>query len=225
MHAYGRDELGTKPAGARRLARGPKALLAFCACVMGVLSALPVHADDVGVSVLPPSVEVNLAPEGVASRELTVANFVLHPVRVDVSTGDYDGAGPGLSAAEWVQVRPAQFLLGGEGEITVTVAIQAPAGIQASGGRYAALVFDAQSVDPLQDVGATTARTDVPIIVNVEATGLLSRLAEVEWFVPVLEPDGRLSFRARLVNTGNVHLVAGGTVQASGSGGQILRRG
>ncbi len=170
---------------------------------------------------VPSSLEVNLAPEGVASRELTVANFVLHSVRVDVSTGDYDGAGPGLSAAEWMQVRPAQFLLGGEGETTVTVAIRVPAGIQASGGRYAGLVFDVQSVDPLQDVGATTARTEVPIIVNVDATEPLSRRAEVEWFVPVLEPDDRLSFRARLVNTGNVHLVAGGTVQASGPGGRI----
>jgi hypothetical protein len=203
---------------------GLRALLAlgfFCGLALAAPPPGPAYADDLGISAAPSPVEMTLAPGGTASRELSVFNQVRHPIRISASVEQYrEGAGVS-SAADWLTVEPGSFLVAGFGERTVTVSIEVPEGDLPSGGRYAAVAFDAVSMDPLQDVGATTARTAVPFLINLDGRGPLLREAAVEWFAPVLEPDGLVSFRAQLVNRGNVHIVASGSVEIEGSDGPL----
>ena len=197
------------------------ALVFFCGLALAASLFGPAHADDLVLSAAPSPVEMTLAPGGVASREVTVFNPVRHPVQISVSVEQYqEGAGV-PSAADWLTVEPGSFLVAGYGERTVTVTVEVPEGDALSGGRYAAVAFDAVSVDPLQDTGATTARTEVPFLINLDGRGPLRREAAVEWFAPVLEPNGLVSFRAQLVNRGNVHVVAGGSVEIDGTGGLV----
>jgi hypothetical protein len=164
---------------------------------------------------------MTLAPGGTASWELSVFNQVRHPIRISASVEGFREEAGGPSAAGWLTVEPGSFLVAGYSEGTVTVTIEVPDGELISGGRYAAVAFDAVSMDPLQDVGTTTARTTVPFLINVDGRGSLLRRAAVEWFAPVLEPNGQVSFRAQLVNRGNVHFVAGGSVEIKGSDGLL----
>lgn len=149
-------------------------------------------------------------------------NQVRYPIRISASIEQLRGGAGSPSAVDWLTVEPGSVLVAGYGEQTVTVAIQVPEGELASGGWYAAVAFDAVSIDPLQDVETTTARTAVPFLINVDGRGPLLREAAVERFAPVLEPDGRVSFRAQLVNSGNVHVVADGSVEIGGGGDGLL---
>ena len=147
-----------------------------------------------------------------------------HHVRVSASIEQYaEGAG-NLSAAGWLRVEPGDFLVTGLEDRTITVTVEVPDEKLPSGGRYAAVALNAVSVDPLQDLGATTARADIPFLINVDGEGPLLREAAVDWFVPVLEPNGLVGFRARLVNRGNVHFAASGTVEISGPDGLLATR-
>ena len=50
------------------------------------------------------------------------------------------------------------------------------------------------------------------------------RGATADWFAPVLEPNGLVSFRAQLANRGNIHFVTDGFVEISGSDGLLPAR-
>ena len=193
------------------------AVLFFCGLAIAASLSGPANADDLGISAAPSPVEMTFAPGDVASREVTVFNQVRHPIRITASVEQVrEGAG-GPSAVDWLTVEPGSFLMAGYGDRTVTVTVQAPDGDLTSGERYAAVAFDAVSMDPLQEDGTTEARTTVPFLINIDGRGPLLREAAVEWFAPVLEPNGLVSFRAQLVNRGNVHVVAGGSVEIKGA--------
>ncbi len=200
------------------------AVLFFCGLAIAASLSGPANADDLGISAAPSPVEMTLAPGDVASREVTVFNQVRHPIRISASVEQYrEGAG-GPSAVDWLTVEPGSFLVAGYGERTVTVTVEAPEGELPSGGWYAAVAFDAVSMDPLQDTGATTAATVVPFLVALDGRGRLLRGAAVDWFAPVLEPNGLVTFRAQLVNRGNIHFVADGFVEINGSDGPLPAR-
>ena len=184
-----------------------------------LLLAPPAYTDDVGISVAPTTVELTLIPGRAVRHEITVFSQTPHAVLVSTSIGRY-GDGTGVrTAVDWLKVEPRQFLIAGFEDRTITITLEAPDGELASGGSYAAVTFDAKSVDPLQDFGATTAQASVPFLINVEGQGLLVRQAALDWFVPVLEPNGLVGFRARLVNRGNVHFLAKGAVEITGQNG------
>ncbi len=197
------------------------AVLFFCGLAIAASLSGPANADDLGISAAPSPVEMTFAPGDVASREVTVFNQVRHPIRISASVEQYrEGAG-GPSAVDWLTVEPGSFLVAGYGERTVTVTVEAPEGELPSGGWYAAVAFDAVSMDPLQDTGTTTAATVVPFLVALDGRGRLLRGTAVDWFAPVLEPNGLVTFRAQLVNRGNIHFVADGFVEINGSYGLV----
>ncbi|MDP6550266.1 MAG: hypothetical protein QF659_09365, partial [Dehalococcoidia bacterium] len=135
------------------------ALVLFCGLAIAASLSGPANADDLGISAAPSPVEITLAPGAMTSQEVTVFNQVRHPIRISASVEQFREGTRGPSAVDWLTIEHGSFLVAAYGERTVTVTIEAPEGEMPSGGWYAAVVFDAVSMDPLQDSGTTTAST------------------------------------------------------------------
>lgn len=194
--------------------------LAVVAALAAALSPVMAHADDVGIDVAPATAEMTLIPGAEVSEEITLINQSPHAVSVIASIDGYGEQTQDRSAVEWLRIEPRQLLLPGLKRRTVTVVIQVPDGDLPSGGHYAIGIFEAQSIDPLQDFGDTSSQANLSFFLDIEGKGPLVRQAAVDWFFPVLEPQGLIGFRARLENVGNVHFAVKGNVEIIGLDGE-----
>jgi hypothetical protein len=114
---------------------------------------------------------------------------------------------PERSAAAWLAIPAASLEIAAGDGATLTVAITIPTGTP-SGGYYARLSLTSDAEAAGANAAAIAGQLAVGFLITVEGEEPLERAAELGRFAPVLEGDGRIGFRAELVNTGNVHLIA-----------------
>ncbi len=106
------------------------------------------------------------------------------------------------SAQEWVQVNPSELLLPPGAKRRVRLAVQPPE--QASGGCYAALVFQAEPVDAKPDEELLPTETAITVLVTVGPAPEVGAVAGV--FKPLLSPEIRgAMFLATVENAGSAH--------------------
>jgi hypothetical protein len=166
---------------------------------------------DVTLSVTPSLVELSATPGGQGSVDLQVTNNGSEAFDVTASVHQSEGGGGDLSAVDWLSLQPSEFhLIPGEHEtVRVTVAVPSPLD---SGGRYGTVMLKtgARAV-PGAGIGVA-GQVGVPFLIDVHGTGPLVRVADIDRLVPVLLSDGGVGFASSLVNRGNVHVIAAGSV-------------
>lgn len=184
--------------------------------------AMPVAAE-VTLRISPVVVELEAKPGATGAHELTAANEGDQPVLITVGIEPYKTASDEQrSAIEWLTVEPASFELGPGAEQVVNVTIAVPEGVPA-GGRYALVTFTTGS--PEIDTDETASGIGVAgsvgavFLFSIDGEGELNRHASLERFAPILEPDGRIGFRAEVLNDGNLYMQATGTVVVTSATG------
>lgn len=181
-------------------------------------------AGETSIGVTPSVAQLAVDAGATERRDLTVSNEGDEPFTVAAGVSALDDAPEASSAVPWVTVEPSGFDLGPGETRAVRVVVDPPADL-ASGGAYAVvtLTTGARAVD-----GAGTAvagQVGVPILITVDGTGDPLVRAEVERFAAVLEPDGRVGFRAEVRNTGNTHVVLRGETVLTEADGTAVERG
>ncbi len=194
-----------------------RAAIAFMALSLTMGWAVSPARADITISAAPSLLEVSATPGGVGSQDITITNAGSEPFAVLAEVAQYKGGEGDLSAVGWLQVEPASFELapGQRQVVKVTISIPADA---SSGGRYAMVAFRTGGKSNGEIAVGVAAQVGVPFLITVQGAGDLARQPVVDSLVPVLEPGGGLGFRAVIVNRGNVHLYARGTVDVVESG-------
>jgi hypothetical protein len=191
---------------------GAVMLLAFTSVMTGTAGA------DVTLSVTPSLVELSATPGGQGAVDLQVTNNGSEAFDVTASVQQSEGGGGDLSAVDWLAVQPAEsHLMPGEHEtVRVTLAVPSPLD---SGGRYGTVMLKtgARAV-PGTGIGVA-GQVGVPFLIDVRGNGPLVRTAGIDQLVPVIMSDGGIGFASSLVNQGNVHVVAAGSVVVKGLDG------
>jgi hypothetical protein len=183
-------------------------------------AGIPARAD-VTIGASPSRIELEATPGAAGSQQITVTNTGDQPFSVAVGTAPYQGAAGNHSLVDWLRVAPTGFDLAPGQHQTVDVTISVPADA-ASGGRYAmvTLATGAPGADANGPAVAVSGRLGVAFLLTVKGRGKLKRAAEIERFAPFLDSDGRIGFRARLRNTGNIHLTPQGSIAVMDAGGE-----
>jgi hypothetical protein len=180
-------------------------LLAFTSVITGTAAA------DVTLSVTPSLVELSATPGGQGEVDLQVTNNGSESFDVRASVQQSKGGGGDLSAVDWLAVQPSEFRLapGEHQAVMVTVAVPSPLD---SGGRYGTVMLKT-GVRAVAGTGIGVAgQVGVPFLIDVHGDGPLVRTAGIDQLVPVIMGDGGIGFASSLVNRGNVHVVAAGSV-------------
>jgi len=85
-----------------------------------------------------------------------------------------------------------------------------------AGGRYALVTFTTGSPEAATGEGGSgigvAGSLGAVFLFAIDGEGELNRHASLERFAPILEPDGRIAFRAEVLNDGNLYLQATGAV-------------
>lgn len=164
-------------------------------------------AQALSIGVTPSFVDITLDAGESIAQELAISNEGEAPFTVMGEVTNLSGADSSRSAVSWLLLEPGPIELNPGDTDIVTVLVQAPE-TAAVGGYFAQLTF---TTGPVDDVGTpieVRGQLNVPFLLAVDAPGDFTYQAEVERFSAVLEPDGRIGFRAEVTNTGNRHIFA-----------------
>jgi hypothetical protein len=174
--------------------------------------ALPITAQGLKFGVSPSLLELDATPGGTGSVAITVSNTGEIPLDAVTGVAPIPLATADHSAEAWLAVEPATLSLEPGDETDLTVTITVPQGI-ASGGYYAYVtVTGGGGESEAENAAAIQGQLAVPFLIAVEGEGDLVRGVTIEQFAPVIEPDGRIGFRALVVGAGNIHSSPAGTV-------------
>lgn len=188
--------------------------------ILGLLSAVgPLAmpaAAEVSLRVSPVVIELEAKPGATGSHGLTASNEGDQPVLITAAIEPYKTASDvDRSAVDWLTVEPGSFELGPAEEQTVNVSIAVPDDVPA-GGRYALVTFTTGAPETATDEGGSgigvAGSLGAVFLFAIDGEGELNRHASLERFAPILEPDGRIGFRAEVLNDGNLYLQATGAV-------------
>lgn len=172
---------------------------------------LPIAAA-ISLRVTPAILSLEAVPGATGEQPITIANEGDEAVEIATGIEPYQGAGGDYSAVDWLSVEPAAFTLNGGKSREAIVRINVPDGIP-SGGRYALVTFTTGSGPSGEGSGTSVAgKLGAAMLLVVDGHGDLLEQADLVRFGPVLEPDGRVGFRALISNTGNVHFRPSGSV-------------
>jgi len=155
---------------------------------------------------------------------VTASNERDQPVLITAAIEPYKTASDEeRSAIDWLTVEPASFELGPGAEQIVDVSITVPEGVPA-GGRYALVTFTTGATEAATDEGGSgigvAGSVGAVFLFAIDGEGELNRHASLERFAPILEPDGRIGFRAEVVNDGNLYLQSTGAVVVTDAAGR-----
>jgi hypothetical protein len=181
----------------------------------------PVQAD-LSLSVMPGLIDLEATPGASGSQEIVVSNPGTEPFTASVVIEAVASAPAERSAVGWLTAS-ANFveLEPGEQEM-VTIGIAVPDGVD-SGGYYARVSFTTLNEDVTANAATLAGQLGVGLMLTVDGDGEILREGRIIQLAPVLEEDGRIGFRMRVMNEGNTHLIApAGEVVISHADGSAL---
>jgi hypothetical protein len=185
------------------------------------------------LGVAPPIVELSIPAGKEHPIELKVYNQGDSPLEVKAYVVSIEVSLDGMpvplqtrqgkwSCAEWIELDQQTFNLEPGGQTSVEAVLKVPMGT--SGGRYAAIMFEAAPDLTAQGSLNVALGTRVGTIVMESVPHTLTRGGEID-AVEVSKPDqDNVSFSTRFRNTGNVHLKARGSVVIKADDGRIVDR-
>lgn len=189
-------------------------VLALCIA----LQLVPLQSKAaVSLRVTPAILSLEAEPGATGEQPITIANEGDETVEIVTGVEPYQGADGTYSAVDWIKVEPATFTLDAGESREAMVQIEVPDDLDA-GGRYALVTFASGGGATNEGSGASVAaKLGAAILLVVDGEGDLTESAQLAGFGPVLEPDGRVGFRALLSNNGNVHLRPSGSIEILGA--------
>ncbi len=192
--------------------------LALVLCIVIQFAPLQSKAA-VSLRVTPAILSLEAEPGATGEQPIAISNEGTEAVEIVTGVEPYQGATGMYSAVDWIKVEPATFTLNAGESREAMVQIEVPDDLDA-GGRYALVTFTSGGGGGDEGSGASVAaKLGAAILLVVDGKGDLTESAELAGFGPVLEPDGRVGFRALLSNSGNVHLRPSGGVEILGADG------
>ncbi|MCC6705319.1 MAG: hypothetical protein IT334_10615, partial [Thermomicrobiales bacterium] len=174
--------------------------------VLGAGFGAPARAS-VSFSVTPGLVDLAGTPGSEGTHDLSVRNKGDEAVTLAIAIEATPGIADERSAVGWLST-PADSveIAAGEGAtLTVSIAIPSDA---TTGGYYAGVSLTSAAGEVAENEAALSGQLVVGFLITVDGEGNIARSARIERFAPVLETDGRIGFRAEIINDGNVHLIA-----------------
>ncbi|MGH2535364.1 MAG: hypothetical protein ACRDJW_24145 [Thermomicrobiales bacterium] len=196
--------------------------ICLAAVLLGSVAATVQHAAAVvSLRISPVLVAISATPGATGSQALTVVNEGDVPVDLTVGIETYQTATGDWSAQDWLAVDQSRVALAPGEDAAITVTLQVPDDV-ASGGRYALITFTTGPHQSAEPGVAITGKLGAAILIAVEGDGALASDVAIERFGPVLEPDGRIGFRAQLSNDGNLHALPAGRVEVKSVEGDPL---
>lgn len=179
-----------------------------------------------GVSAIPPRLEVSIKPGEVITKEIKVRNesqterflsteirdFIVTndngtPVQVD-SSKESDNR---WAASGWMQVSPSQFKLKGGETKSLVITIMVPSNA-IPGGHYA-MVLHSPEVEGILDDSGSSIKTNVGTLVYVTVPGNIKQDAKIKEFVgPTFAEYGPIDFKSVIENLSDIHITPSGAV-------------
>ncbi len=194
------------------------------ASVIIIIGAIFFSPAARAITLVPPSLEFGAQPGESLTTSIKLYNESSDPVTLFTSTSNFTAAdedgtpkfdpqGKQEDLASWISVKPTQYALAPNENVTVPVTITVPKDA-APGGHYAALFFGTQ---PNAGQGGTVLiASKIGTLIILTVQGQLNESAKVESLVV---KSGTRSFTRPPVtietvinNTGNVHIRPEGTV-------------
>lgn len=193
-----------------------------------LLLVTPLRAQSVlGLSAIPPRLEVSLQPGATITKEIKVRNESKSVKIIDTSVKDFlvlddlgtpkqiddlDEISNRWAASTWIQVSPSRLrLLPGETRsLQLTVITPDDA---APGGHYAVVLHTPQQDGFLTDTGAFI-QTNVGTLVYITVPGDISENALVRDFsAPFFSEYGPINFTTVITNLSDIHITPAGSIR------------
>ena len=194
-----------------------------------VLFTKPLLAQQntLGISAIPPRVEINIKPGEVITTEIKVRNESKTEKQLSVSSEDFivvDDMGTPLridttdqkdnrwAAASWIQVSPSRLILKPGETKALTLTVIAPEGAT-PGGHYAMVLYNYNLETTLTQTGASI-ETKVGSLVYITVPGNINESAKVTHFsaTPSFSEYGPIDFKTTINNLSDVHITPAGSI-------------
>jgi len=189
--------------------------------------------NDSGLTLSPPSFEINGSPGQPVSNVIRIENRNNFPVKIAVDRRNFTAVGEegavglteeetSFSLASWIFVDQEESVIPAKGSRNYTFQINVPLNAE-PGGHFGSLVFRTIPSESLESTGATLAQ-EIGSLILVRVAGTTSEAAVIESFAPSapLFEFGPVNLLTRVKNTGNVHLKPQGTISISNIFGQQI---
>lgn len=179
-----------------------------------------------GVSAIPPRLEVSVKPGEVITKEIKVRNesqserFLSTDIRDFIVTND-NGTPVQIdsnkesdnrwAASGWVQVSPSQFKLKGGETKSLVVTIMVPSNA-IPGGHYSMILHSPQLED-ISNKNGSSIKTNVGTLVYITVPGNIKQDAKVKEFIgPSFAEYGPIDFKSVIENLSDIHITPSGAV-------------
>ncbi len=201
-----------------RVVRSCLALALVLAAVVTVRT-IPGSAQ-VNLSVTPSLLDVVADADASTTQDIVLQNGGTEPVSLAIEVFAQDGIQPPADATGWVTVDQPAIDIPAGSSATLGVGLTIPEDA-VSGGYYANIRIT--TVGSADQAGTVVAgEVVVPVLFTISGKGEIDRTTSVDRFAAFLEDDGRIGFRARITNAGNVHYRSPGTIEITGSDGTTM---
>ncbi|HWS48919.1 MAG TPA: hypothetical protein VN174_02645 [Candidatus Methanoperedens sp.] len=206
----------------------PKTQTTIIALFALFLSVSPIYAQQstLGMSAIPPRLEINAKPGDVITKEIKVRNESKNEKYIDTSIQDFivtDNIGTPLqiensdqstnrwTASSWIQVSPSKIRLKpGETKSLVLTVITPEDAIP--GGHYAMVLHTPNNEVTISQTGAAI-QTNVGTLVYITIPGEITENASIKEFsAPKFSEYGPINFKTTITNLSDIHITPAGSV-------------
>jgi|SRR5579884_945330 len=197
-------------------------ILLFALALAGggaVSAAPPAPPASLSISVSPALLELSVKPGATLEQEVTVTNGGDQAFDATIAVAPMPGGIASDSAVNWLKIEPTALHLDPNQKGTVKVSVTVPTGLR-SGGYYAQVTATTGATKAAGTAAGISGQLGVPFLFTVQGEGAIVQQASIERFAPMLESDGRLSFRMLVKNGGNVHVITQGKVEIADANGK-----
>lgn len=176
-----------------------------------------------GLSVSPPTFEVNGNPGDIIKNSVKLENMNTYPVQIAVDRRNFTAIGEegavglteeetSFSLASWIEVNPPSVTLPPKSTQYFNFSIKVPLNAE-PGGHFGSLIFRTIPTEQVQGSGASLAQ-EIGSLVLLRISGETVESVQIEDFTTSakLYEFGPINFVSRLKNLGNVHSKPASTI-------------
>lgn len=193
-------------------------ILVFLLFVAVFLNVPSVHAQKTeGLSISPPSFEINANPGDVLTNTIKVENISDQPITIKAAARNFTAYGEGgqveiteqgssYAIASWITMDKASFIVQPKSTEPFTFQIEIPKNAE-PGSHYGAVLFSTDNEAKANGSGAVLTQ-EIGSLILIKLPGNVYENAKIDSFKPVqtIFRDPKIMFNALVDNTGNVHI-------------------